>query len=135
MRFSWQAGSDITVEVGDTIQTTCVYDSRSRDKPTDFHIETVDEMCINIVMSLHDTELNADGTGLKPCGFLDGGGSDTRDCSAAFTCEGNMWTGQLALGEDGRDIANLHGAVLRLGQGQDGRGLKASVLFAAAPSS
>ena len=95
----------IEVRVGDTLQTTCVYDSRGRDKATTFHLETVDEMCINLLMTMHD-RAHADAAAAD----ANAGASTSlvRGGWAAITCEGNAYTGELAEGEDAKRLHALH---------------------------
>lgn len=91
------AVKNITIEHGDTIQATCVFDSTGRTANTVFGRETVDEMCFNGVQTEH---LTASMTRVK--------GSATSGSS--FKCKGPMWTGILAEGEDGTKIVELHPA-------------------------
>lgn len=69
------------VTTGDVLQSTCVYDTTKgvgAKEPLRFGRETIDEMCINTVVTIHSTE-EADQLGV-----------------VAFACEGNMWMGDLA---------------------------------------
>ena len=88
----------------DVLQTTCVYDSRERDKATTFHLETVDEMCINLLMTMHD-RAHADAAAAD----ANAGASTSlvRGGWAAITCEGNAYTGELAEGEDAKRLHAL----------------------------
>ena len=88
-------------------QTTCVYDTtagskgcaenaRACDGNTPFGLETIDEMCINTVMTLHKNQDIIDDLAAI---FAAGG---------VITSDGNMCTGELAEGERGHDVAALH---------------------------
>jgi hypothetical protein len=80
---------NLTVEVGDTLQTTCVFNSMERTEDTYFGRETIDEMCINTV--LFELKTDSKITEFGP-----------------IRCEGNIWTGDFLEGEDPRNIHELH---------------------------
>ena len=65
---------------GDTLKTTCVFNSMSRSKTTYFNLATTDEMCVNNILTIAPTE------SARP---------------VAFRCEGDMWMGELEADEDG----------------------------------
>ena len=72
-------GYNLTTD--DILQSTCVYDTTKgvgAKEPLRFGRETVDEMCINTVVTIHSTE-EANKLG-----------------AVAFMCDGNMWMGDLA---------------------------------------
>lgn len=86
--FYFNEDSHVTLYPGDQVQSTCVYNSEGIDFDTRFDLETIDEMCLNNVVSIHSTgELSS---------------------FRAFSCVGNAWTGELAEGEDATKIPENH---------------------------
>lgn len=81
---------NLSVQAGDVLQSTCVYQSDSRSEGTSFGKETVDEMCIIALGTLRS--------------------STTDPPLMAFGCRGDAWTGQLSPGEDGLQVALGHPA-------------------------
>ena len=78
---------------GDQLQTTCVYDTTKgvgATAPLSFGKETIDEMCINTILTKHTT------AEAKTMG------------ATSFTCMGNLWMGDLATGESGIDVEINH---------------------------
>jgi len=110
------------IKAGDKIQSTCVYDSTSRDEPTKFYLSTYDEMCFNHVRITFDT----------PASLLslnNGTNNDANMAAAAapahvvdlftelelmkFSCaddtaEADVYSGILTADEDGRNIWKDH---------------------------
>ena len=78
---------------GDRLQATCVYDTTKgvgATGPLRFGKETIDEMCIDTIQTIHSTE-DAKRTGVT-----------------TFTCSGNMWMGDLGADESGIIVDKLH---------------------------
>eukprot|EP00930_Biecheleria_cincta_P014987 TRINITY_DN12658_c0_g1_i8.p1 TRINITY_DN12658_c0_g1~~TRINITY_DN12658_c0_g1_i8.p1 ORF type:complete len:815 (-),score=130.99 TRINITY_DN12658_c0_g1_i8:80-2524(-) len=75
----------MTVQDGDLIQGTCIYNSMGRDTSTPMGLNTVDEMCFTQVNVERPT--NEEG---------------------AFFCLGDIWSGDLGSDDDPRKIAQLH---------------------------
>lgn len=78
---------NVTVSSGDRLQTTCVMDSRGRQTITVFGPETTDEMCF---------------ASLK--GYSESGHR------LQLSCQGSIWTGELAVNEPGLGVALRHPA-------------------------
>eukprot|EP00947_MAST-08B_sp_MAST-8B-sp1_P000870 g870.t1 len=76
-----------TLEAGDTLRSACVWNSEGRTDDTKIGLSTYDEMCFNSVYSKHETDWFES---LDAAGKFQG----------AFSCEGHLWTGDLADGED-----------------------------------
>ena len=86
-----QEADNITVESGDEIQVSCVYDSSDRENPTRLGQSTYDEMCIHNFQTIHKTE-------------------DIKYAEVGmFRCEGNVTMGTLEDNESGFSIGSgLH---------------------------
>ena len=84
-------GNNLTLTTGDRIDTTCVYNSMARDKSTSVGLSTYEEMCIHSIMTSHDSSTSSEN-------FKYG----------AFSCHGNIWTGELNEEESGLAIAENH---------------------------
>lgn len=102
------------VKVGDKIQVTCVYDSSARTEPTSFDVSTYDEMCITTVLVTFPTpsSLLSSGNATESEPLYENLGLFTELRLHTFECEtdesGDIYTGVLAEGEDGRDIWKDH---------------------------
>lgn len=78
-------GKGVELRVGDTLSSTCVYNSESKLEATHFGLSTFEEMCLNTLGVEMDTED-------KHYGF-------------AFNCEGSLWSGDLG---DTQSALNIH---------------------------
>jgi len=81
-------GRHLTIRAGDVLQTTCVFDSTSRERRTRFGLEADDEVC---KVGLATTRPAASEAQHPP-----------------FRCDGSVWAGALAPGEDALQIATNH---------------------------
>jgi len=92
---------DVTIRDGDKIQATCVFNSIRKDQATKFGRSTYDEMCFNMIITMHPTD------------------SVSNDMPFAFTCHKELdrelepvwefvWAGELAVGEDAHMIHTNH---------------------------
>jgi hypothetical protein len=79
---------NLSIRVGDVLQSTCVFNSAQREGMTTFYLETVDEMCIHALSTIRHTSMP------KPV--------------LPFVCKGQAWTGQLSADEDALFIAESH---------------------------
>lgn len=81
---------NITLEVGDILQTSCEYNTMGRNT-TYYDVETYDEMCLNTVSMMVDV-------------------GDYVPLWGPFICEAgpHMWDGELAEGEDLREVTSTH---------------------------
>ena len=87
----------ISVESGDEIQVSCVYDSSNREGPTRLGLSTYDEMCIHNFQTIHKTE------------------DITYAEVGMFRCEGNVTMGALEENESGLSIGSgLHNEIFSL---------------------
>ncbi len=77
---------NISIESGDEIQVSCVYDSSERDSKTSLGLSTYDEMCIHSFQTIHST------TDIAYAPF------------GTFRCEGNITMGTMEEHENGFDI-------------------------------
>merc|ERR1712130_1030979 len=98
---------NITLYPGDTLQSTCVFDTTSRDSITPIGLATFDEMCyVQFGMNIVPGE------------------------EFKFRCESDqgsddIWLGELAEGDDGRNAASLYPlseATMRWAYGIQGTG-------------
>lgn len=102
------------IKVGDKIQVTCVYDSSARTDPTIFDVSTYDEMCITTVLVTFPTpsSLLSSGNATEGEALYENLGLFMELRLHTFDCEsdesGDIHTGVLAEGEDGRDIWKDH---------------------------
>jgi hypothetical protein len=87
---------NVTIESGDEIQVSCVFDSSERDSNTKLHLSTYDEMCIHSFQTIHKTnDIN-----YAPFGI--------------FRCDGNITMGSLGESEKGLAIGTgLHHEVFK----------------------
>merc|ERR1711879_352369 len=79
---------NLTVQVGDVIQATCVYNSTSQTTETPFGPSSYNEMCTPYIALLR--------------------GPTTQKGYWTFGCHGNAWMGQMAHDEDGYMAPQLH---------------------------
>ena len=81
----------VTIRSGDKLDVSCVFDSREREENTPLGLSTYDEMCIHSLLTLHNT-------------------SNSRESFrfGAFTCDGNIWNGELRDGESGISIPQIY---------------------------
>lgn len=77
---------NLTVQAGDVIQSTCIFDSQGRTEATPMGLNTWDEMCF--------TQVNI----ARP----------SADPIVGFGCGGPMWEGDLQVTEDAFHVATLH---------------------------
>lgn len=102
------------IKVGDKIQVTCVYDSSTRTDPTSFDVSTYDEMCITTVLVTFPTpsSLLSSGNATEGEALYENLNLFMEMRLHTFDCEtdesGDIYTGVLAEGEDGRDIWKDH---------------------------
>ena len=89
-------GKGVLLEAGDVLTSTCVYNTESTSKPTDFGLSTYEEMCLNTLGVEMDTED-------KHFGF-------------AFNCEGHLWSGELG---DTQSALNIHATETLLSKTSD----------------
>mmetsp|Transcript_37263 Transcript_37263/g.100819 ORF Transcript_37263/g.100819 Transcript_37263/m.100819 type:complete len:537 (-) Transcript_37263:480-2090(-) len=78
---------NLTLLPDDVIQSSCIFNSMGRSTDTPMGQNTVDEMCFCQVNTVRPTH------GGHPPGFV---------------CSGLIWAGELAPGEDARQVAQLH---------------------------
>ena len=77
---------NVSIVEGDVLSTTCVYDTLSKAKDTEFGLSTFDEMCLNALGAELDTDID-------------------QNYGWAFLCEdGYMWSGELDLKTSGISI-------------------------------
>mmetsp|Transcript_120494 Transcript_120494/g.351957 ORF Transcript_120494/g.351957 Transcript_120494/m.351957 type:complete len:614 (-) Transcript_120494:395-2236(-) len=79
--------ANLTLQPGDTIQSTCIFNSMGRSTATRMGRNTVDEMCfcqVNTVRPTHGGQM------------------------PGFRCTGSIWAGELGPEEDARRVAVLH---------------------------
>ena len=94
---------DVKIRPGDKIQTTCVFDSSSRTKPTRFDLATYDEMCLNTVSVMFDTPTVTEEGGLTAANEI-----YLRGFRCSTSEEGDIWQGEFELDEDPRDVIETH---------------------------
>jgi len=79
---------NLTIKPGDTIQSTCIFNSMGRESRTPIGYDTVDEMCITVVNTARSTGINVPARN--------------------FRCEGNFWAGELKVEDDGHNVDLLY---------------------------
>lgn len=94
---------EVALRPGDKIQTTCVYDSTSKTKNTQFDLSTYDEMCLNNIVVMVDTPSLDEVSALGAVADI-----ELRAFRCSDTQEGDIWMGEMDSEEDANLVMDNH---------------------------